>query len=118
MIPSGNLNRTILSLFPCATTYICSPWNSAREALYWFMAKSNFFVLSEFFGDQMYVVAQGNNESIVLFKFPDGIIAFNWASAEYKGARKNVGSMANGLSDCIGFVNELVEREMIGGEKF
>jgi len=73
---------------------------------------------AEFQGDQMYVVAQGNNESIVLFKFPDGIIAFNWASAEYKGNRKNVGSMANGLSDCIGFVNELVEREMIGGEKF
>merc|ERR1719285_710171 len=58
------------------------------------------------------------NESIALFKTPDGIIAFNWVSTEYKGNRKNVGSMANGLSDCIGFVNELIEREMLGGEKF
>jgi len=73
---------------------------------------------AEFQGDQMYVVAQGNNESIALFKTPDGILAFNWASTEYKGNRKNVGSMANGLSDCIGFVNELIEREMLGGEKF
>merc|ERR1719295_1031181 len=73
---------------------------------------------AEFQGDQMYVVAQGNNESMVLFKTVDGIIGFNWASTEYKGNRKNVGSMSNGLSDCIGFVNELIEREMIGGEKF
>lgn len=73
---------------------------------------------ADFQGDQMYVVGQGNNESIVLFKTPDGILAFNWASQEYKGNRKNVGSMANGLSDCIGFVNELVEREMLNGEKF
>jgi len=73
---------------------------------------------AEFQGDQMYVVAQGNNESIVLFKTPDGILCFNWASVEYKGNRPNVGSMSNGLSDCIGFVNELIEREMLGGEKF
>jgi len=73
---------------------------------------------AEFAGDQMYVVAQGNNESMVLFKTPDGILAFNWASKEYKGNRANVGSMSNGLSDCIGFVNELIEREMLGGEKF
>merc|ERR1719483_1991980 len=31
----------------------------------------------------------------------DSVIAL--ASAEYKGKRKSVGSMANGLSDCIGF---------------
>jgi len=73
---------------------------------------------AEFQGDQMYVVAQGNNESIALFKTPDGILAFNWASTEYKGNRAQVGSMSNGLSDCIGFVNELIEREMLNGEKF
>merc|ERR1740129_1572937 len=39
---------------------------------------------------------------------------FDFACNQYKGSRKNVGSMANGLSDCIGFVNELVEREMLG----
>jgi len=73
---------------------------------------------AEFQGEQMYIVAQGNNESIALFKTPMGILGFNWASTEYKGDRRPVGSMANGLSDCIGFVNELVEREMLEGEKF
>jgi len=73
---------------------------------------------ADFKGDQMWVSAQGNNENIMIFKQPMGIIGFNWPTLEYKGNRTPVGSISNGISDCISFVNELIEKEMLDGEKW
>jgi len=73
---------------------------------------------ADFKGNQMWVSAQGNNENIMIFKQPMGIIGFNWPTLEYKGNRVPVGSISNGVSDCIGFVNELIEKEMLDGEKW
>jgi len=73
---------------------------------------------ADFKGNQMWVSAQGNNENIMIFKQPMGIIGFNWPTLEYKGDRVPVGSISNGVSDCISFVNELIEKEMLDGEKW
>lgn len=75
---------------------------------------------ADFKGNQVWVSGIGNNENIMIFRHPSAIIGFNWPTLEYKGPgnRTPVGSVAKGISDCIGFINELIEREMLDGEKW
>lgn len=75
-------------------------------------------IKAEFQGDQFMISASGNQECIMFFKAPEGILGVNWATKEYKGDRFNVGSL-NGYSSAVqSFYNELVERELLTGEKF
>jgi len=75
-------------------------------------------VNSQFNGKQICLQADGNQESMMLFKCPEGIIGFNWASSEYKGDRMKVGSLKGIGSNVFTFYNELVDRELITGDKW
>ena len=51
----------------------------------------------------------------------EGFKNYGWTpTLEYKGPgnRTPVGSVAKGIADCIGFINELIERDMLDGEKW
>jgi len=63
--------------------------------------------------EEMYLCAQAANEVIFIVKVQEGIIILNWATTEYKGSRKPVGSLRGYMSQAQDFINALCEKEII-----
>jgi len=62
---------------------------------------------------EMFLCAQAANEVIFIVKVQEGIIILNWATTEYKGSRKPVGSLRGYMSQAQDFIGALVEKEII-----
>jgi len=62
---------------------------------------------------EMYLCAEKNNEIIFFCKVQEGIIILNWATTEYKGDRKKVGSLRGKMAEAQDFINQLAEKEII-----
>lgn len=75
-------------------------------------------IKTEFKGPHCWIKAEGNQECMMLFKGPDGIMVFNWAMKEYKGNRVKVGSLKGKSSDVQNFYDELYELELLTGDKW
>jgi len=62
---------------------------------------------------EMYLCAQAANEVIFIVKVQEGIIILNWATMEYKGNRKPVGSLKGYMCQAQDFIMALCEKEII-----
>lgn len=66
---------------------------------------------------QVLIMAEGNNECMLIFKFQSGTLLFNWATTEYdskENKRMKLGSLKGKAISVLNFVNTMVEDGMLG----